>query len=418
MNYPLVLRGGRAATGEGTDPAPVDLAIGAGGRIEAIGPRLAVEGAAEWQLGGRLVLPGLVDAHQHLDKSGTARQVISPSGTLLGAVESWAAYARQATREDILDRARRTAEACLARGTVAIRSHANLDLEWELRGLEALLELRAGLAGRLRLQVAGFVTGSLARAGLAQVRQRIEAALELGLEVIGGAPALAPDPAAFTDLLFEVAARRGLLLDLHIDETLDPQQPMDITHVARRTRELGLAGRVAVGHACLLSALPPDEARPIIEALAEAGVGVITLPAANLFLQGRRADRLPPRGLTRVADLLAAGARVACASDNIRDPFVPVGSGDLLEIGRWTFLAGQLAAGQLPEVWAMVTRNPAALMGFGADYGLRPGAFADLLIVAAEDPVAALAGGPPERTVFFRGRHVSGPSLAGAEAGR
>src|SRR5262249_28310496 len=151
-----------------------------------------------------------------------------------------------------------------------------------------------------------------------------------------------------------------------------------------RTRRYGLHGRVAAGHCSVLSALAPDEARRIIDGFAEARIAVITLPAANLFLQGRDAARLPPRGLTRVRDLLAAGVKVAAASDNIQDPFVPIGTGDLLEIARWTLVAGHLGSSDLRTAFDMVTKNPADIMGL-ADYGIAEGARGDLLIVDADD---------------------------------
>ena len=135
---------------------------------------------------------------------------------------------------------------------------------------------------------------------------------------------------------------------------------------------------------------------------------VITLPAANLFLQGRDANRLAPRGLTRVNELAQAGVTVACASDNIQDPFVPTGSGDMLEIARWTLLAAHLGSHELARAFDMASVNPARLMGIDRDFGIRTGARADLLITAAEDAAALVAGGALERAVLFGGIRVAG----------
>ena len=134
----------------------------------------------------------------------------------------------------------------------------------------------------------------------------------------------------------------------------------------------------------------------------------MTLPAANLFLQGRDTARLSPRGLTRVRELVAAGVRVAAASDNIQDPFIPTGSGDLLEIARWTLLAGHLGLADLPAAFAMVTDVPAAIMGLGSDWGIREGARADLLITEAGDVDDLVATGAMSRAVFVGGRLVAG----------
>jgi cytosine deaminase len=210
-------------------------------------------------------------------------------------------------------------------------------------------------------------------------------------------------------LLFDIAARSGLPLEMHIDEHLDAGRAM-FSEVAKMTRAHGMAGRVVAGHSSALSAMPPDDARRTIDELREAGVGIVTLPAANLFLQGRDADRLPPRGLTRVKELLAAGIPVAAASDNIQDPFVPTGSGDLLEIARWTLLAGLLGLGELREVFEMVSTVPAQMMGLGADWGIRQGARADLLIARADTIEDLVAGGALERTVMVEGRVVSSTS--------
>jgi cytosine deaminase len=414
--YPLVLRGGRIAQTPDTTPVGADLAISADGRIERLEAALPARGVEEWDLGGRLVMPAPVDIHQHLDKTGTGRLVANPTGTLVGAILGFESYARHVAREDIVNRAERAALACLARGTVAIRSHVDVDPAWGLRGLEALIELRERLRTRMRIQVAAMVASGDALLSTADARNLLEAALAAGADVVGGVPAFVASPVEYLEMLFEVAAQHDRALDLHIDETLDPRS-RHLEHVARLTKLFGFAGRVVAGHCCSLDAMPRGDARAIIDQVADAQVAVVTLPACNLFLQGREASMLVPRGLTRVVDLIDAGTRVAFASDNMQDPFNPVGTGDLLEIGRWMFLAGHLPPGALCHVVAMGTTVPAALMFSEHDYGLRVGAFADLLIVSAEDSIDAFVSGPLERTVFFHGRHVAGPVI-GAEVRR
>jgi cytosine/creatinine deaminase len=388
-------------------PSALDVAIGADGRIARLGAALPEAGARVIDLGGRLVVPGLVDVHQHLDKSRIVREVPNPSGTLDGALDAFRRYAAGLTVEAMMRSARRTLEACLARGTVAIRSHANVDRELGGRAVEALVRLREESRDRIRLQVVAFLTSSGARSETATARAMLEAALDAGAEVVGGVPARAPDPPGFLDMLFDVATRRGCRLDLHVDETLEPR-PRHLDGVIERTRALGLAGRVVASHCSLLGALDREEARPLLEGLTAAGIGVVTLPAANLFLQGREAPRLVPRGLTRVADLLAAGVPVACGSDNVQDPFVPVGSGDMLEIARWTILAGHLLADAPTTAFRMATATPARLMGLGDEYGIREGAWADLLVTDAEDVADLVRSGPLERAVFYHGRLVAG----------
>ena len=175
----------------------------------------------------------------------------------------------------------------------------------------------------------------------------LDEALAMGADVVGGTPTRAHDVDDFLDMLFDASQRYGRPIDVHMDEHLDVNA-VHFDALADRTVALGMQGKVVASHSSVLSALPPDEANRIIDRLAHAGIGVITLPAANLFLQGRHADRLPPRGLTRVNELARAGVTVACASDNIRDPFVPTGSGDMLEIARWTVLAAHHGVRQAP----------------------------------------------------------------------
>jgi cytosine/creatinine deaminase len=408
MNRDLILRGGRVLCSGSAMPEPLEVRIGGNGRIVAIAPVLPDGDAQVCSLGGQLVLPGLVDIHQHLDKSRTRALVSNPSGTLAGASAAYRALAPTITQDQMIARALRTVEACSAYGTVAIRSHTNIDPQSGVRGIEAMVEVRQRCVDRMRIQVVAHVT-SEATSMLPESEAWLRAAIDLGIDAIGGVPALSDQPVAFMKLLFEMAQRSGLPLDMHIDEHLDDAKLL-FDELAQMTRAYGMAGRVVAGHCSALSAMPPDAALRTIDNLRDAGVGIVTLPAANLFLQGRDADRLPPRGLTRVKQLLDAGVAVAAASDNVQDPFVPTGSGDLLEIARWTLLAGQLGLGDLRRVFEMVSAVPAQMMGLGNDWGIREGARADLLIARADTIDDLVAGDALERTVLVKGRIVASTS--------
>jgi cytosine deaminase len=309
-------------------------------------------------------------------------------------------------REDIVARADRTLAACAERGTVAIRSHTNVDPETGLRGIEAMLEVRERWRDRMTLQVVAHVTSGLTRR-LADAEAYLKGAIAAGVDAIGGVPAYSDQPSAFLDLVFRLAGTSGLPIDLHIDEHLDPAN-VQFDALIERTRAYGMQGRVVAGHCSALSALPTDEALRIADGFAAAGIGVATLPAANLFLQGREAAARPPRGLTRVRELLDRGVPVAAGSDNIQDPFVPTGTGDLLEIARWTLLAGHLGLSDLRRAFDMVSTVPAALMGLQRDWGIDVGARADLLIAPAVDVDDLVASGPLQRIVLIGGRDVSG----------
>jgi cytosine/creatinine deaminase len=408
MYRDLILRGGRVLRFGSTTPEPLDVRIDGKGRIAAIAPVLPEGDAQVRSLDGRLVLPGLVDVHQHLDKSRTRALVSNPSGTLVGASAAYRALAPTITQDQILARALRTVEACSAFGTTAIRSHTNIDPQSGVRGVEAMVALRESCPDRMRIQVVAHVTAD-ATSMLPESESWLRAAIDLGIDVIGGVPAFSDQPIVFMKLLFEMSQRSGLPLDMHIDEHLDESKLL-FDELAEMTRAYGMAGRVVAGHCSALSAMPLDAALRTIDNLRDAGVGIVTLPAANLFLQGREADRLPPRGLTRVKQLLDAGVAVAAASDNVQDPFVPTGSGDLLEIARWTLLAGQLGLGDLRKAFDMISAVPAQMMGFGEDWGIREGARADILIARADSIDDLVAGGALERTVLLGGRVVASTS--------
>jgi cytosine deaminase len=406
-----ILSNGRIQPSPHAAPERRDILVDEAGRIAALlGPDDAWPGGATagivmHDLRGRLVVPALVDAHQHLDKSHTLREVPNPSGTLDGAIKAFAQYARSLTKAQIAAHAERTIAACVARGTSAIRSHVNIDPECELRHIEALLEVRDRWRGRVDVQVVAFLTGNAPR--VPEARGWLDSALAAGCDVIGGTPARATDQTAFYDILFAAAERTGKPIDVHLDEHLDPSN-LHFDQLIARTRAAGMQGRVVASHTSVLSAMTLDDASRFIDGFAEAGIGAVTLPAANLFLQGRDAAKLPPRGLTRVNDLWKAGVTVACASDNIRDPFVPTGSGDMLEIARWTTLAAHLGSGDLGRAFDMACANPAKLMGLADDHGLRVGAKAHLLVTDAEDAIDLVAGGALERTVLHAGKVVAG----------
>jgi cytosine/creatinine deaminase len=402
----LLLTQGRVLRSGAKTPERLDVAVGTDGRIAALTPTSGPQAAEKVvDLRGKLVVPGLVDAHQHLDKSRTRRLVANPAGTLEGASAAYRNFAVTATHEDIMRRAERTLDICLAHGTVAIRNHTNIESQHGLRALEAMIELRKRWRDRITLQVVAHLTSD-APSNLVAARRWLEAAIAAGADAVGGVPQYADDPLAFLDLLFDFAERSGLPLDMHVDEHLDAGRQL-FDAVIERTRAHGMQGRVTAGHCCALSALPHAEARRIIADLAAAGISVVTLPAANLFLQGRNVERLPPRGLAPIRDLIAAGVRVAAASDNIQDPFVPIGSGDLLEVARWTLAAGQLGLADLRAAFDLVSVAPAAILGL-ENWGIATGARADLLIADAEDVEDLVATGARDRAVLVGGRLVAG----------
>ena len=217
--------------------------------------------------------------------------------------------------------------------------------------------------------------------------------------MVGGAPALTDDPAHCLRATFDLAEALDKGIDLHIDETENPET-LTLQTLAETTLEREFQGRVTAGHCCSLEFAPDDAAARVMDKVAEAELNVITLPSCNLVLLGR--GRHPaPRGVTRVRDLLSAGVNVAAASDNVHDPFNPLGHYDPLFTANLTAHAAHLTgAAELDVCAKLVTTHAAQVMGLES-YGLSEGARADLVVLDTTrrgDAVTAL----PERLATFK----------------
>lgn len=400
----FALTGGAVIQADGSQ-AVSDIIVGVDGRFVAVGPGLDTRSCGACvDITGMLVSPGFLDAHQHLDKTGVLRFTPNPSGTLQGAREAFAKYARTAGPDDIRERAMRTIKRCLSRGTTAIRSHVNVDKDAGFYGIETLAGVRHAVKDDITLQLVAFMTPHPGQ-DFDWLAENIDSAVALA-DAVGGTPAVSEDPPRYLDMLFTAAVKVGKPVDLHLDEHLKADVHL-LDAALDRVERFGMQGRTVFSHVSVLSALPRTEFYRIAERLLALDVGVVTLPAANLYLQGRDAEMLPPRGLTRVAELYRAGINIATASDNIQDPFVPTGSGDMLEVARWTLLAGHLRGDELAAAHRMITTAPARLMGLGKDYGLVAGARADFIVTDCIDTDTLVAGGPDRTFVFSKGRLIS-----------
>ncbi|WP_168118607.1 amidohydrolase family protein [Paenibacillus sp. HB172176] len=372
------------------------LEQGAPGRLPAI-----------VDLEGRIALPGFVDMHMHLDKALTLDQVGNSSGTLLEAIANYSGKAGEFSKANIRERMVRTALMGLRHGTTAMRTHldmpAHLGREVLYRTIEAALEAREELKGRVKLQL--FPMLSFARDPEGAKRLSTEL-IGLGMDGIGGCPHLMEDPSLDVKLLFKQAEKLGVPVDLHVDETDNPSM-RTIETICHATIAAGYEGKVTAGHLCSLSSMPKDEARLIIELMAQAKVGAVTLPAVNLYLQGRGDEGPVRRGVTRVKEMLEDGVEVAAASDNIQDPFHPFGRGDLLHIGAIAAYAAHMgAASDAERILDMITQTPAALMGL-REYGMRQNHQADIVVLDATTPEQLLLEESPSRWVAVNGTWAS-----------
>jgi cytosine deaminase len=359
----------------------------------------APAGAAEpapgvLDLAGRLLLTAPAEPHAHLDKALTFDAIQPPLGDLPSAIAAWVGYAGRLTVHAVVERASTQALALLANGTTAVRSHADLHPGGGTIGVEALVRLRAELAGLMDLQVVAFPHWRTED-------DEIAAAMELGVDLVGGAPHHAPDPLAQVERTLTFAEKYGVGVDLHTDERL--AGPVSLDHFARLLRDLPHTPGSAASHCVRLATLPAAEREAVIADVRRSDLAVIALPATNLYLQGRDHPDPVPRAIPPLRQLIDAGVRVAAGADNVRDPFNPVGRSDAFETASLLVTAAHLTP---DEAWHLVSDGARSAMGL-PPAGPRIGAVADLLAIPATSLVQAIAEAPADRIVLHRGRVVA-----------
>lgn len=393
--HDLLLRRCRLPDREGL----ADIVI-TGGRIAAIGAA-AAPARQTIDAGGRLVTAGLVEAHIHLDKALLAGRVAATAGTLAEAIRLTGEAKRSFTVEDIRARARQVLERAIAAGVTAMRTHVEVDPIIGLTGMEAILPLREEYAPAIDLQVCAFAQEGIVQApGTEGLLRR---ALQLGADLVGGCSYNDSDGARHVETVFALAEAFGVDADFHVDFADEPEH-LHVELIIEQTLRRDWQGRVAVGHLTELAALPPLEQDRIVAGLAEARIGVISLPATDLYLMGRADEMNVRRGLTPIRRLLAAGVPVALGTNNVRNPFTPVGTADPAHMAFIAAVAAHMGTpADLATLLDTITRHPARILGL-ADHGLRPDGHADLVVWECETPEEAVATLPARRLVLRRGR--------------
>lgn len=388
----LLLRNGRPwAPGRPLETADILIR---GGRIDSIAADLPAPGVETVDLDGALVLPGFVDTHCHLDKTLWGGPWVPNTGgrSLAGRIANGEGRRRELGIPNA-DYAADLLATMVAGGTAYVRSHIDIDPEVGLAGVEAVRAAAARHRDRVDVELVAFPQGGvMCRPGVADL---LAAALADGVEVVGGIdPAgFDGDPTGQLDLLFGLAERFGTKIDIHLhDPGVLGAWEFDL--IIERTRAAGLAGRVTISHAYAMGALPPAEQQRIAESLADAGVAMVTCAVGD-------APVVPLRVMQ------AAGATLALGNDGIRDLWTPYGDGDMLRrINTVAFRDRLLADEEIELALTAGTYGGAQVLGL-PDYGLRPGARADLLTVQASVPAAAVAGVPVRGLVVKAGRVVA-----------
>jgi cytosine/creatinine deaminase len=371
----------------------------ANGTIAAIQSNLAAE-APSIDLGGKLVAPGFVETHIHLDKSNILSRCAATGGNLDTAIAEVAQLKKAFTSEDVYARAERTLRRCIVQGTTHMRTHLEVDPAIDLRSFDAIKQLAADYRWAVDLQICVFPQEGLLN--YPGTEELLIAALKRGAPVLGATPYTDSDPHGQIDRIFEIAREFDADIDMHLDFSLDPEN-MDLLYVCEKTEEFHYGGRVAIGHVTKLSAVPPDVLHACAQRLANAGVALTVLPSTDLYLMGRHVTHNAPRGVTPAHDLLKHGVNCSLATNNVLNPFTPFGDCSLIRMANLYANICHVAPGaDIRACFDMITGRPARLMNL-RNYGLEVGMSADLLVLDAETPEAAVAEVSAVLYAFKRG---------------
>jgi cytosine deaminase len=397
--FDLLIKGGRLPE----SGQQVDIGI-TKGVIAEIGHDLTSPAHHVLDATGRLVSPPFVDPHFHMDATlslGLPR--LNRSGTLLEGIALWGELKPLLTVEAVMERALRYCDLAVSHGLLAIRTHVDV-CDDRLTATEALIEVRRKVAPYIDLQLVAFPQDGLFRSPNAE--KNLLRALDMGVDVVGGIPHFErtmQDGAASVRRLCEIAAERGLPVDLHCDESDDPMS-RHIETLAAETVRLGLQGRVVGSHCTSMHSMDNYYASKLIPLVAEAGLHIVPNPLINITLQGRSDTYPRRRGLTRIPELRAAGVNVALGQDCTMDPWYSLGSADMLEVAHMGVHAVPMTSREA-MAWSFrsVTVNGALAMGL-PDPTLRVGGPATVVILQARDPIEAVRMKATRLAVIRNGR--------------
>jgi cytosine deaminase len=376
----------RNASLAGAPGEPVDIGVD-GGKIVEITRGLA-PGDRDIDCGGRLVLPGFVETHIHLDKSCILDRCASKRGDLTEAIEEVARLKSGFTEEDVAERAGRTLRKCVINGTTRMRTHVEVDPVIGLRGIDGVKAAIRDYAWAIDVEICVFPQeGLLNNPGTDEL---MVAALKDGAQAVGAAPYTDSDPHGQIDRVFEMAREFDVDIDMHLDFG-DDASALDAEHVCRKADEYGWGGRVAIGHVTKFSVMPPEKLRQTARMLADAGVAVTVLPSTDLFLMHRDHDHKTPRGVTHVHTMLEEGVNCSLSTNNVLNPFTPFGDCSLIRMANLYANIAQIGKRDtLAECLEMVSNRSAKLLNL-KDHGVEKGMTADLVVVDNTDPAMAVA---------------------------
>jgi cytosine/creatinine deaminase len=378
----------------GAGATPIDLSIH-DGRIEAIGANLPRDGAEVVEAAGCLVIPGLVDAHAHIDKTlwGTPWHPHQAGPTLVDKIENERRVLADLGLSAEVQSARLLRH-MVARGTTHVRTHVDIGPDIGLANFHGILAMREAHRDWIDIEIVAFPqTGVMIKPGTLDLLER--AAAE-GAEVIGGLDPIGVDrdPKGQLDGIFAIADRHGRDIDIHLHDRGD-LGAITIDMVVERTRALGMKGRVVLSHAFCLGQVEPARLDGLIADLIDQDIAIMTHAPSG-------PTQFPPIQL-----LHDRGIRLLSGSDGVRDTWGPLNTGDMLERAfLLAYRSGFRDDASLELTLGMVTYGGAQVMG-AKDYGVGIGDLADLVLVEVETPAEAVAAHPPRRLVLKRGTIIA-----------
>ena len=401
MAFDIIVKGGSLPDGRQSDIGIRD------GLIAAIEPGIAADAGRTVDATGNLVSPPFVDPHFHMDATlSYGRPRINASGTLLEGIALWGELKPLLTQDAVKERALAYCDWAAALGLLAIRSHVDI-CDDRLLAVEALLDVKREVAPWLDLQLVGFPQDGFYRDPKA--RENLLRALDMGVDVVGGIPHFErtmEDGRRSVTELCEIAAERGLMVDMHCDETDDPMS-RHVEQLAYETQRLGLQGRVAGSHLTSMHSMDNYYVSKLLPLMAEAELAAIPNPLINIVLQGRHDTYPKRRGLTRVPEMLKAGIRVGFGQDCVLDPWYSLGTGDMLDVAFMGLHVAQMTSpADMASCFEMVTAESAAILGL-MDCGLQVGKAASLVVLDAGDPVEAVRLRADRLCVISRGKVIA-----------
>jgi cytosine deaminase len=377
------------------------------GRITEVAPHIQAPATQTLDAQGMLLTPPFVDAHFHMDATlsyGLPR--VNQSGTLLEGIALWGELKPLLTEEALVERALHYCDWAVAKGLLAIRSHVDV-CDPRLLAVQALLHVKEKVKPYIDLQLVAFPQDGVLRSPGAM--ENLKRALDMGVDVVGGIPHFErtmADGSASVKLLCEEAAKRGLRVDMHCDETDDPLS-RHIETLAYETQRLGMQGRVNGSHLTSMHSMDNYYVSKLIPLINESGVSAVANPLINITIQGRHDTYPKRRGMTRVPELMAAGITVGFGHDCVMDPWYSLGSGDMLEVAHMGLHVAQMTSqAQMRACFDAVTVNPAQILGLQG-YGIAPGCHADFVLLQAKDPVEAIRTRATRLKVFKHGKLIA-----------